>query len=157
MDDREGYWTMEKIKWDPSFGVNILDVDENLKKIIELINKIIDQKKSKKCDEEQLMETFADLTDFVRNYFPCEENYLTRYRYPEARQHMKEHKKFVKKINAFRRWFAEDPANLSEDVIKYLIEWITTHIREFDMKFGPFIRIQLYLEEYGPGNKARRF
>ena len=26
---------MEKIKWDPSFGVNILDVDENLKKIIE--------------------------------------------------------------------------------------------------------------------------
>ena len=88
---------MEKIKWDPSFGVNILDVDDNLKKIIELINKIIDQKKSKKCDDEQLIETFADLTEVVRNYFPTEENYLTRYRYPEARQHMKEHKKFVKK------------------------------------------------------------
>lgn len=140
---------MEKIKWDPSIGVNILDVDENLKKIIDLINTIIDHKKSKKCDDDQLMETFADLTDFVRTYFPYEENYLIRYKYPELKQHMKEHKKFVKKINAFRRWFAEDPANLSEDVVIYLTEWILSHIRDWDIKFGPFIRIQLYLEQYG--------
>ncbi|MBU0992911.1 MAG: bacteriohemerythrin [Proteobacteria bacterium] len=146
---------MEKIKWDKSISVNIMDVDENLKKIIDLINKIIDLKQSKNCDENELMETFADLTEFVRNYFPHEENYLIKYKYPELKQHKKEHKKFVKKINAFRRWFAEDPANLSDDVVRYLREWVLFHIQEFDMTFGPFIRVQLYLDECSPKKVAR--
>ena len=137
---------MEKIKWDDTFCVNIMDVDENLKKIIELINNIIELKQTRKPEDEELLETFADLTEYVRNYFPHEEVYLTKYKYPELKQHKKEHKKFVKKINAFRRWFAEDPANLSDDVVRYLREWIVFHIQAFDKKFGPFIRVQLYLE-----------
>ena len=34
---------MEKIKWDDQYNVKLLDVDENLKKIVDIINKIVIQ------------------------------------------------------------------------------------------------------------------
>ena len=146
---------MEKIKWDDQYCVNLLDVDENLKKIVDLINQIVELKSAKKTTDDEILETFADLTEFVRVYFPNEESYLTRYNYPELAQHKKEHKKFVKKLNAFRRWFVEDPNNLSEDVVNYLTGWIKLHIFEFDMKFGPFIRVQMYLRDCKKTGKSR--
>ena len=139
---------MEKIKWGDHYCVKLLDVDENLKKIVDLINKLVDLKSTRQPDDEELFETFADLTEFVRVYFPHEETYLIKYKFPDLKQHKKEHKKFVKKINAFRRWFAEDPNNLSEDIVEFLAEWTKFHIIEYDMKFGPFIRVQMYLNDY---------
>lgn len=138
---------MEKIKWGDQYSVNLLDVDENLKKIADIVNKIVELKSSQRSDDEELLETFADLTEFVRVYFPHEESYLIKYKFPELTQHKKEHKKFVKKLNAFRRWFVEDPNNLSEDVVDYLTGWLKLHILEYDMKFGPFIRVQMYLND----------
>lgn len=139
---------MEKMKWEKKHSVNCFEMDDNYKKLFEYINNIIEVQSKKKKDPNELIDALIELMEFVKYHFKNEEAFLTKFKYPEFEEHTKDHRKFTKKIQTFRRWISDDPSNFTEDMISYLKGWIINHIHEYDIKYGPYIRLNTYLMNY---------
>jgi hemerythrin len=141
---------MTKLEWNDALNINVSDFDDKMKMLFSQINRYLeyDGKKIKEEDHEDIAEVLADVSEAVRIHFGNEEMLLTQYRYPEFSGHKKEHRRFLKKILAFRRVFSEDPDKIYKDSAKYLREWLVRHIQDEDMRYAPFIRVQKYLNEH---------
>lgn len=144
---------MEKMIWDDKHTINVFDMDENQKRLFEYINRIIDVQSKKKKDSNELIDVLVELMEFLKFHFKNEEAFLSKFKYPEIEEHVRDHRKFSKKIQTFRRWISDDPSNFTEDMILYLKGWIINHIHEHDVKYGPYIRLNNYLQNY---NRKKR-
>lgn len=150
---------MEKLEWDDTLNIDVFDMDDRMKQFFVYVNKLIEFKNIKRKKEEDydsIGETLADISEYIRQHFNHEERLLTQYRYPEFAAHKKEHRRFVKKILAFRRLFSEDPDKIYNDCIDYIREWIVVHINEDDKRYAPFVRVQKYLNDHNISTRRGR-
>lgn len=141
---------MEKLEWDESFCINVNDMDKRMEVFFQLVNRLgelKEVKRKKEDDFDNIAEALADITEFMREHFNHEERLLVRHKYPELNYHKKEHKKFLKKVMAFRRLFPEEPEKISADAYGYVGGWIMDHIKNDDMRFAPYVRVQEFLNE----------
>jgi hemerythrin len=140
---------MSKLEWNESLNINVSDFDEKMKTLFAQINRYLEyeSKRRKEEDYDEIAEVLADVSEAVRTHFNNEELALTHYRYPELAGHKKEHRRFIKKVLAFRRVFTEDSEKIYKDSVRYMREWLVRHIMEDDMRYAPFIRVQKYLNE----------
>lgn len=148
---------MTLLEWNDALNINIKDIDDRMRALFEMMNRYLayDDKKRKEEDYDEIGEVLADVSEAVRQHFNYEEKILTRYRYPELAGHKKEHRRFVKKILAFRRVFSEEPEKIYTDSVKYMQEWILKHIESSDMRYAPFVRVQKYLNESSAHGRRR--
>ncbi|MBU1171072.1 MAG: bacteriohemerythrin [Proteobacteria bacterium] len=149
---------MSKLVWDDAFNIDVLDIDEKMKELFEGINRYLeyDSRRIKEEDYDEIGEVLADISEGIRQHFNHEEKLLIQYRYPEIAGHKKEHRRFVKKVLAFRRVFSEEPEKIYKDSVKYIQEWLLRHIQEDDMRYAPFIRVQKYLMEHNAQSRRGR-
>lgn len=141
---------MEVLAWDDSFKIQIPLIDERNQRFMEIAAKLEELnavKRKKEEDFDNIGEALADIMEFARMHFNEEEKILVGKQYPELNQHKREHKKFIKKIMAFRRLFSEDPGKVADEALKYVKVWLPWHIKELDARYAPFIRVQNYLAE----------
>lgn len=125
------------IAWQNIFSVNIKEIDEQHKKLIDIINELYDSMKIGK-GKEILENTLDKMIKYAQTHFTKEEEYMTDYKYPEYKAHKGEHKKFVKKVLTFQKDFKGDKLALSSDVMEFLRNWLINHIMETDKKYAPF-------------------
>ena len=137
---------IEKIEWDPKYSVDIKEIDAYQKKIFELFNKLIDIK-TEEIEPKVYINMISEISEHSKLYFRTEEKYLKKKGYPDFGAHSKAHLQFIKSFISLRREISEDIANLTDDVILELREWMTNHILTFDSLYIPFLRIDKYIEE----------
>jgi hemerythrin len=137
---------LEKIDWDPKFSVDIEEIDIHQKKMFELFNQLIDMKKAE-VDTKLCINMISDINDYGKLYFSTEERYLRKKKYPDFAGHAKIHRQFIKNSISLRREVAEDIANLTDDAILELRNWLINHITTLDFCYVPFLRINKYIEE----------
>jgi hemerythrin-like metal-binding protein len=88
------------VHWNSNLSVGIGSIDNQHKKIIELINSFyegINQNSSK----DQLLFLLKGLKEYTQTHFLTEERYMKQYNYPEFEVHKAEHAKFIATINSF--------------------------------------------------------
>ena len=148
---------MTKLEWNDTLNIDVADFDDKMMLLFKHINRYLeyDNKRRKEEDYDEIGEVLADVSEAIRVHFNNEEMLLTQYRYPESAGHKKEHRRFIKKVLAFRRVFTEDPEKIYKDSVKYLSEWLIRHIKEDDMRYAPFIRVQKYLNEHNALSRRR--
>lgn len=142
---------MEGLTWNDSYRIQIPLIDERNQRIIEIAAKFEElnsAKRKKDEDYDTIGEALADIMEFARMHFNEEEKILVGKQYPELNQHRREHKKFIKKIMAFRRLYSEDPPKVADDAVKYIRAWLPLHIRDQDSRYAPFVRVQNYLADF---------
>lgn len=137
---------IEKIEWDPKYSVDIKEIDDCQKKIFELFNKLIDIK-TQEIESKVYINMIAELSEHSKLYFRTEERYMKKKGYPDFGAHSKAHRHFVQNFSGLRREISDDIANLTDDVIMELREWMIDHILTFDSLYVPFLRIDRYIEE----------
>ena len=149
---------MSKLVWTNALNIDVQDIDEKMKALFEGMNRYLeyDDKKRREEDYEEIGEALADVTEAVRQHFTHEEKVLAQYHYPEIAGHKKEHRRFIKKVLAFRRVFSEEPEKIYKDSVKYIKEWLVEHIQEDDMRYAPFIRVQKYLNDHNAQSRRGR-
>ena len=129
---------MELIAWDPSFSVNVEFIDKQHQMLVQIIN---DLHKAMLDGNEK--DTIAKLIDKLFTYaamhFAREEHYFDIFEYPEADIHKQQHKDFERKVSAFEADLEAGQQILSEDVMKFLSDWLVEHIKGSDKKFSPFL------------------
>jgi hemerythrin len=128
------------VEWDDRYSMNIQFIDDQHKELINLTNALY-----KGClggDEtarSYFMETIRGTVDYVKYHFSAEEKMMESIHFPDLVQHKKEHESFVKKILADVERFQGGKKFVPNEFVRYLKDWILTHIAIEDKKYSDYI------------------
>jgi len=125
------------LAWDDSLSVNIDEIDEQHKVLVDMINGLHEAMRTGKGVK--VLERLVDgLKNYAVEHFGMEERYMEKFKYPGYLNHKKEHERFVGKVLEFETAFKQGKASLTMDVMHFLKDWLVGHIKGVDKKYGPF-------------------
>lgn len=135
---------MDKINWSSKYSVGIGIIDEQHKRIILMINKIIKEKDAN-TGSEVISELITRMMQYAREHFKTEENLLIEHGYPYFEEHKSEHMAYHKKAVAFTVATPMGIEDVPEKMKDFLITWWENHILVEDMKYKDFFSKIPYL------------
>jgi len=128
---------MDLITWEETMSVNVQEIDKQHQGLINLINDLNKAMRERKT-KEVLDEIISSLIDYTLTHFLTEEKYFEKFEYLSASAHKKEHNDFVNRVSEFKKNFDEGKMMLSIEIMDFLKDWLTNHIKGSDKKYGPF-------------------
>ncbi len=132
---------MAVIQWDESFSVKIVEIDKQHQKLFDMVNEI-DAAQRQGKGKDIVGKIIDGLINYVSEHFKHEESFFDRYNYPDTKAHKLKHVDFVNKVLEFRSGFEKNKLGLSMDLMKFLCDWLHTHIKGSDLEYAPFLRQQ---------------
>ncbi|MBM2837522.1 MAG: hemerythrin-like metal-binding protein [Deltaproteobacteria bacterium] len=128
---------MEKIIWDEGFSVGVSEMDRQHRRIIDIINSLI-EKQDIEVDSEIISDTLIRMLEYANEHFRKEEQYMLEYDYPGHSRQREEHNEFRKRTAFFSIDTIKHKTTIPKDVLAYLKEWWVNHILKADMKYKTF-------------------
>jgi hemerythrin len=129
---------MALITWRVVLAVNIKEVDDQHKQLIEILNTLHDSMRQEK-GKKVLDSVLKRLADYTVYHFGTEERLFQEYGYPEAEEHKREHDAFTKQVLDFQKAFEEGRARITVELLYFLTDWLKNHIIRVDRKFGEYV------------------
>jgi hemerythrin len=129
---------MPIIEWNVSFLVGIPEIDQQHQQLVQLTNRTYDGFRSGADIEPSVID---ELVAHASEHFACEEGWMAESCYPKLAEHREEHQLFTCRIMEFKSTY-QQKANISVELLWFLCNWVTHHIRETDAKFGEFVDMQ---------------
>ncbi|GBE58468.1 bacteriohemerythrin [bacterium BMS3Abin01] len=140
---------MAFLEWDEKYSVGIEEIDQQHKRLFDLINKLYGtvQKVNGANDlQSSIIELSAILAavdkmeDYASYHFSTEENYMLEYSYPDYKAHKKAHDLFFESVRKFKREIDEGKGFKLTDILEYLKKWLTGHVLTTDQKYRKFFK-----------------
>ena len=129
---------MALINWNDRLSVNVKVIDEQHKKLVDMINDLHDAMKQRK-GKEILNQILTSLIEYTAIHFKQEEGYLTKFGYKDIINHKKKHVEFVQKVVNFKKDFENGKILLTIEVMDFLSEWLKEHIQGTDKEYTSFL------------------
>ncbi|MGB3211281.1 MAG: bacteriohemerythrin [Desulforhopalus sp.] len=130
---------MEIISWRNEFSVGVKEMDDQHKKLIGMINKLIAEQKTL-TDPKTIADLLTEMTDYAQVHFRAEEYLMAEYGYDQKHIQEEQHQAFIEKTVSFYSASDLGPNILSEALLDYLRIWLVGHILKEDMKYKEFFR-----------------
>lgn len=121
---------MPIIRWSDEYSVGVERIDEEHKTLIDMINKAFDSVSDR---DETLKQLTLDMQEYAIMHFSTEDKYMVDYGYPHTKSHLESHRLFI------RHAHGEVPLEPIK-IIKFLAEWLNSHIKEEDKALGLFLQ-----------------
>lgn len=126
---------MATLVWKDQYSVKVMEIDNQHKKLFDLINKLDAHMRQGK-GKEILGTVLKELVDYTRYHFGHEERILRESGYPEYEEHKAIHERVTERVLAIQKQYLEgNGAHLTIDAMNYLNNWITKHILGTDQKY----------------------
>jgi len=132
---------MSQITWDSSYSVGIQKIDEQHKKLINLINHL-DAAVGKGQGSAMQGDLIMELAEYLMDHFGMEEALMDKYGYPQYDAHLQIHHSFTRKVKEFRDDIAAGSLSVSEEALVFLGDWLINHIQATDKLLGDYLREQ---------------
>jgi len=129
---------MEKIVWDDSFNIQVDVIDQQHRRLVELMNRLIAIQDEKASDDD-ISDILGAMTNYLGYHFDTEEQLMIDCGYPELESHREEHQTFVTQTAYFIATYREGGASLKSDILLFLKEWLVEHILKTDGAFGDYL------------------
>jgi len=129
---------MSLITWNDSYSVKVKQMDDQHKKLIDIINHLHDAMKAGK-GKEAVNKVMTDLVAYTKTHFATEESLMKLHAYPGYDDQKKAHSALVTQVADIHKKFEAGNAPLSQDVMSFLKDWLVKHIQGTDKKYGPFL------------------
>jgi len=121
---------MQKLVWVEDFSVGVPIMDDQHKRLIDMINAVGDTKAP-----ERVFDAIMKMYSFAEEHFRAEEVMMRRIGYEGLDEQIRLHKSFCDKAVDFAgRDYAQGVAR--QEVFTYLCAWLTEHILKKDMAYG---------------------
>ncbi len=130
---------MKTIDWSNEFSVGVKEMDEQHKKLIGMINRLIKEQKIL-TDPQTIADLLTEMTDYAQVHFRAEEYLMAEYDYPQKDKQEQQHQAFINKTIAFYSAAELGPNILSTALLDFLRIWLVEHILEQDMKYKDFFK-----------------
>lgn len=131
---------MPLFKWHDSYSVGVKKIDDEHKRLVEMLNKAFFAIQDRR-EQEALPELVDDMCKYAMHHFATEEMLMKLHQYPDAEAHILKHNDFRIYVatadNALTsvRDLALDP----DKVFKYVANWLREHIMKPDKELGRFL------------------
>ena len=132
---------MEQITWTEDFSVGVVRLDEQHKRLIKMINRLIAEPQTT-TESEMVSDLLSDMTNYAQAHFTAEEELMRQHNYPRLEEHVAQHRAFQKKTVDFCSATVLNVGIVPETMLHYLSDWLVEHILRSDMAYKPFFREQ---------------
>lgn len=129
---------MSSITWRNSYSIGIRQLDDQHKKLIEIINSLY-QAHQGGMGQALVSEVLDALVEYTEYHFSMEEDLQKQYKYPGLEDNHEEHREFISKIADLQQEGRRGNLLLSLKTIDYLKDWTINHILGTDKDFGEFV------------------
>ncbi len=128
---------MEIIIWRDEFSVGVAEMDQQHKKLLAMINRLIAEQKML-TDRKTIADLLTGMTDYADEHFRAEEFLMAEYDYDRKTEQEAQHRAFIEKAQSFSLAGNVGPNILSEALLDYLGTWLVGHILTEDMQYKKF-------------------
>lgn len=127
--------------WNSSFVLGLKDIDDQHRVLVGMINDLHRAMKTGRGDA-AIASILGGLVDYTRTHFSNEERLFKKYGYPEYEDHKAIHVELVQQIKDFQSDLKSGKQALSMDLMNFLMDWLTNHIKGTDKQYVPFLKQQ---------------
>ena len=131
----------DRVEWKESYTVGVDVLDDDHKRLIELINRFQTAYKYH-TGEEFERQALNELVDYTRYHFEREEKMMEAAGYPDLEVHKTVHRAMIFKVAQFQEEYQQRGHEALDGVASFLGEWLIDHINGTDKKYGPYIKTQ---------------
>jgi len=129
----------DRVEWKESYTVGVGELDDDHKRLIELINRFQTAYKYHTGEEFEL-QALNELVDYTRYHFEREEKMMEEADYPDLEEHKEKHRSMIAKVGRFQKEYQQSGHEALDGVASFLSEWLIDHINGTDKKYTPFFR-----------------
>ncbi len=126
---------MAYLTWSEKLSVNVRELDDQHKILIEKVNMLHQAMLENKGREAQRPIIDA-MVDYAAEHFEIEEKYMRRFRFAGLQDHMTEHEKFREKAFELKERFNAAGFVLTLEILTFLKNWIQQHILGTDKEYA---------------------
>jgi len=132
------------ISWKDEYSVNIQEIDEQHKMLIQMIDDlfvVISRNKEQTLEECEVCKVLERLIDYTRIHFAVEESLMRIFDYPDYEAHKAIHDQFIDEVMMFERRLKSNNNKSSEQLVAIemlfrLKEWLVNHIVGIDKAYS---------------------
>ncbi len=135
---RKKFMDRKRIDWKDEYSVGIESIDEQHKKLINLINTlqtIVDYSTGEEFERECL----AAVVDYTKTHFVYEEGLMRKYGYPDFEAHKAQHQKMIDKVDELLEEYEKQPESAMRSALDFLKQWLIRHINGTDKQYSEFL------------------
>ncbi|MCP4460296.1 MAG: hemerythrin family protein [Cytophagales bacterium] len=125
---------MAFFNWEEKYNINISAIDNQHKKLAELINQLHESMLQGKGNK-ALGGIIVELVKYTKTHFSGEEVLFEKFNYPETEEHKAEHQRFVDEIQDIQSQLEKGKMGMPVHVFKFLKSWLIDHILGSDKKY----------------------
>lgn len=130
---------MPLIEWTAELSVGIDSIDEQHKKLVNMINALNDAMLTN-SSHELLGKIFTGLAAYTQKHFAYEENMFAEYGYADSEEHKRQHNELIAQVIELKEKFIANPQRImSADLMLFLKRWLTNHIMRTDKEYSEFL------------------
>ena len=126
------------IEWKDDYSVDIDSIDQQHKKLLNLINQLqtaVDYSTGEEFEREALDE----LVDYTKTHFSYEEGLMRDNDYPDFEPHKAQHEKMFAKVEEVLAEYEQDQDTAMANAAEYLKDWLINHINGTDKEYSSYL------------------
>ena len=127
------------IKWDDSWNTGIPAIDQQHRKLVNLVNDLSDAMRVGKS-KDVLEDVLTVLVNYTKTHFSSEERLMVQADYADLPAHKKQHQEFIERVDTYAEKVKMGSTAVSVQMLSYLSSWIIDHIRGVDAKYVPAMK-----------------
>jgi len=131
---------MAYLDWQDRFSIGIEEIDNQHKKIIEMINRL-DKSRIDGNFGSEVNVVLVQLVKYSMEHFKYEEDLMQRMKFADAEKHRELHAELTEQIVVLLRRVKQGYNINVFEVISILKSWMIDHIRKEDRKFGKHVQM----------------
>ena len=114
---------MKSIVWTKDFSVGVTMLDEQHKRLVSTLNKLI-QNPGAGTRSETVADILTELTNYAQEHFKSEEELMVKLGYPNYDDHKKEHLAFTERVAEMCMATVEGSETVPHQLLDYLHHWL---------------------------------
>ncbi len=126
---------MPIITWTEGYSVSVEEMDEQHKKLIELINGFYDALQTD-TGQEVISSLFNGVLDYTKTHFAREEELMKDHGFPEYEAHKVEHNELVEEVLDIHQKYTDGDTDTVGKLALLLSNWLMDHIVMKDKIYG---------------------
>lgn len=121
---------MESFKWGTNFETGIQEVDDQHRKLVELINSLGAQLAENDMTDRHVEALLQELFNYTQYHFQEEERLMVYYGLDSRHctQHLSAHKSFIDDVTYMSQQPKKDDGDDGKSLLEFLIHWLAYHI-----------------------------
>lgn len=125
---------MSIVNWDDAYSVDIQEIDEQHKHLIDIMNELY-MAMASTSSRTHIGAILDKLMDYTKVHFAVEETLMRLFNYEGYQEHKAVHDHIVNRVMDFQRKFHAGNDRVGMELLMFLKEWLFHHINDQDKKY----------------------